>query len=139
MAGYGNKKGNDAIVNSVIQFRLWHMLAVITCVAILLATLRVSSAITITLLVSVVPATPSTLYFKKPTWSRVRLTAEFIAASLFWFLLYALSFGPALWLVLTMGWKINLEIPYSPIVYLYHFTPLKELIEWYLKFWTNLV
>ena len=65
----------------------------------------------------------------------MEITATVTAFSLLWFLLYALSLGPMLKLTITMGWKINLEIPYSPIVYLYHYTPLKEPIEWYVELW----
>ncbi|MCI0332824.1 MAG: hypothetical protein L0228_06340 [Planctomycetes bacterium] len=117
------------------QFRLWHLLAATTGLAILLAILRLSSAITITLLVSIFPAALTTLILKKPTWSWTKLTATLITFSLLWFLLYALSLGPAVKLTLAMGWKISLEIPYSPVIWLYNNTFLKEPIDWYVELW----
>ena len=109
------------------------MLVAVTIVAVLLGTMHVSSAITITLLVSVCPATPTALWWKKPSWDWIKVWAAFAMSSLLWFLLYVLSFGPVARLTLAMGWEINLEIPYSPIVYLYHFTPLQGPIDWYVK------
>src|SRR4051812_25064449 len=117
------------------QFNTLQILAFIACAAIFLAILRISSTIAIALLVSVIPALPVALWVRKQWWSRTKLISSFAALSALFFFLYALTLGPALKLTLAMGWTINLEVPYSPVIWLYRNTALKEPIERYLKLW----
>lgn len=119
------------------RFATLHLLALIGCVAILLAILRISSAIAITLLVSIIPALIITRWLRKPRWSRTKFVSYAAALSLLLFFLYALTLGPARRLTLAMGWNVNLEIPYSPVAWLHHKTVLKEPIELYLKLWVQ--
>ena len=131
----GSDESQVATDRRRFQFGLRHLLLATAIIAVLLGTLQVSSAITITLLVSVCPAVPTAMRWKKPNWGRLKFAAAVTLFSLLWFILYALSIGPMLKLTVAMGWDINLEIPYSPIIYLYHYTPLKEPIAWYVEVW----
>jgi len=118
------------------QFRLWQLLVATSCVAVALAILHFSSTLAITLFTSVLPGAATAWLARRPGQSVARNAASVVRFAALWFLIYVLSLGPALKLTLAMGWNINLEIPYSPVVWLIRNTFLKGPLEWYLGIWT---
>ena len=123
------------------KFKLWHLFALVTFSACLIALFQYSPNIGFLVLISILPTIPTLLVNKRlrkyfANASLIKKWVLITAACLSWLSIYVLSIGPVVAIIEYNNFDKDFARPfYEPVIWLHDETLLEKPLEWYSEIW----